>query len=117
MACIDRGMLPANRDRSGVLVMDGDRSRRFLNLWSFISSRLQIDPNLSISASELESAYEEWSGRPADRSGDMHNLSEFIMMLPDVEECVQSNGLNRTLYGVGLWPSSEMPSWPRIGLD
>lgn len=102
MTCSDRGMLPANRNRSGELIRDGDRPRRFLDLWRFISCRLQVDPTLSVSASDLESAYEDWSGARADRSGDMHNLSEFLTMLPEVEECVESNGQNRTLFGVGL---------------
>lgn len=102
MTCATRGLHPSSRSRQGELVLDGRRRTRLPQIRQFVFECLQIDPALSVYSRELESAYHAWSGARIDRSGDMHNLCEFLTLWCGAEECEQRGGKDRVFWGVGL---------------
>lgn len=104
MSCNERGMLRSTRSSQGQLVLDGRRRERLPSLMRFAIAHLQIDPTLSVLNRELEAAYEQWSGQRVDRSGDMHNLCEFLTLWCGAEECERPGGRDRIFFGVGLRP-------------
>ena len=102
MTCDERGMQASSRNRQGELVLDGGRRDRLPNLMQFAFVHLQINPALSVLSRDLDEAYENWSGQPVDRAGDMHNLREFLTLWCGAEECEQDGGKDRIFFGVGL---------------
>lgn len=93
---------PPGRSSIGRLVSDGDRWERLHLLVQFICEQLEFtpdDPNSAITGSQLEEAYREWPLGREDRSGDLHNLYEFITCpLFGAEECM--DGGTRCFFGV-----------------
>lgn len=103
MGCRERGMGPANRARVGELTTERDAPTRYPDIWRFIGNCLEFAREFRIDARSLEDAYVDYTGNPRDRSTDLHNLTEFLLMIPDVEECKELSGRRRRiLFGVRL---------------
>ena len=92
-------MGPVKRTR----VKEKNAPSRYPDIWRFIGNCLEFERESSIDAKSLENAYVDYTGNPRDRSTDLHNLTEFLLMVPCVEECNELCGQRRRiLFGVKL---------------
>lgn len=108
MGCSERKMGPANRSGVGILATNRNAPSRYPDIWRFIGNCLEFGQKFSTDAGSLEDAYVAYTGNPRDRSTDLHNLSEFLLMIPSVEECKELKGRQRRfLFGVRLRPESD----------